>query len=68
MSRRSEIRGRNLSEHVPLVLAVPRVRKYVLSFVFDEPDRPDVPTQAMRVDAVTKPWYDDMAALKAAPR
>ena len=46
--------------------AVPQVRRYVLSFVLAEPTRPDVPTQAMNVDAVAELWYDDMAALKAA--
>src|SRR5262249_39164005 len=53
-------------EHAPLVHAVRGVRKYVLSFVLDEPTRPDVPTQAMNVDAIAELWYDDMAALKAA--
>ena len=55
-----------LAEHAPLVHAVPQVRRYVLSFVLEEPTRPDVPTQAMNVDAVAELWYDDMAALKAA--
>jgi uncharacterized protein (TIGR02118 family) len=54
------------SEHAPLVHAVPQVRRYVLSFVLEEPTRPDVPTQAMNVDAVAELWYDDVAALKAA--
>ena len=49
-----------------MVLAVPQVRRYVLSFVLEEPTRPDVPTQAMAVDAVAELWYYDMAALKAA--
>ena len=55
-----------LSEHAPLVRAVPQVRRYVLSFILDEPTRPDVPTQTMSVDAIAELWYDDMAALKAA--
>ena len=38
-----------LSEHAPLVHAVPQVRRYVLSFILEEPIRPDVPTQALRI-------------------
>jgi uncharacterized protein (TIGR02118 family) len=63
---REEFRRIWLGEHAPLVHAVPQVRQYVLSFILDEPTRPDVPTQAMDVDAVAELWYDDMAALKAA--
>ena len=63
---REEFRRIWESEHAPLVHAVPQVRRYVLSFVLAEPTRPDVPTQAMNVDAVAELWYDDMAALKAA--
>ena len=63
---KEEFRRIWLGEHAPLVHAVPQVRRYVLSFVLDEPTRPDVPTQAMNVDAVAELWYDDMAALKAA--
>jgi uncharacterized protein (TIGR02118 family) len=57
---------RLVSEHAPLVQAVPQVRRYVLSFILEEPTRPDVRTQAMNVDAAAELWYDDMAALKAA--
>ncbi|HZT50111.1 MAG TPA: EthD domain-containing protein [Hyphomicrobiaceae bacterium] len=63
---REEFRRVWEGEHAPLVKAVPQVRRYVLSFVLDEPTRPDVPTQAMNVDAVAELWYDDMAALNAA--
>jgi uncharacterized protein (TIGR02118 family) len=63
---KEEFRRVWVGEHAPLVHAVPQVRRYVLSFVLDEPTRPDVPTQAMSVDAVAELWYDDMAALKAA--
>jgi uncharacterized protein (TIGR02118 family) len=63
---REEFRRIWESEHAPLVLAVPQVRRYVLSFVLEEPTRPDVPTQAMAVDAVAELWYGDIAALKAA--
>jgi uncharacterized protein (TIGR02118 family) len=61
---REEFRRIWEGEHAPLVLAVPQVRRYVLSFVLEEPTRPDVPTQAMSVDAVAELWYDDMAALR----
>ena len=53
-------------EHAPLVKSVPQVRRYVLSFVLDEPTRPDVPTQTMQVDAVAELWYDNAADMKAA--
>jgi uncharacterized protein (TIGR02118 family) len=57
---KEEFRRIWVGEHAPLVLAVPQVRRYILSFVLD------VPTQAMNVDAVAELWYDDMASLKAA--
>jgi uncharacterized protein (TIGR02118 family) len=63
---KEEFRRVWLGEHAPLVHAVPQVRRYVLSFVLDEPTRPDVPMQAMNVDAVAELWYDDVAAMKAA--
>jgi uncharacterized protein (TIGR02118 family) len=63
---KEEFRRIWVSEHAPLVHAVPQVRRYVLSFILEEPTRPDVPTQAMNVDAVAELWYDDIAALKAA--
>jgi uncharacterized protein (TIGR02118 family) len=63
---REEFRRVWVGEHAPMVRAVPQVRRYVLSFVLDEPTRPDVPTQAMSVDAVAELWYDDAAAMKAA--
>jgi uncharacterized protein (TIGR02118 family) len=63
---REEFRRIWLGEHTPLVHAVPQVRRYVLSFILDEPTRPDVPTQAVSVDAVAELWYDDMAAIEAA--
>lgn len=53
-------------EHAPLVRAVPGVRKYVLSFVIDEPATANAPIQAMKVDAMAELWYDDVAALKRA--
>ena len=62
----AEFRRIWVGEHAPLVLAVPQVRRYILSFVLDAPTRPDVPTQVMNVDAVAELWYDDTAALQAA--
>jgi uncharacterized protein (TIGR02118 family) len=63
---REEFRRIWVGEHAPLAHAVPQVRRYVLSFVLDEPTRPDVPTQTMNVDAIAELWYDDMAAMKSA--
>jgi uncharacterized protein (TIGR02118 family) len=63
---KEEFRRIWVGEHAPLVHAVPQVRRYVLSFILDEPTRPDVPTQAMNVDAVAELWFDDMASMKAA--
>ena len=63
---KEEFRRMWVGEHAPLVHAVPQVRRYVLSFVLDEPTRLDVPTQAMNVDAVAELWYDDVAAMKTA--
>ena len=54
------------AEHAPMVRAVPGVRKYVLSFVIDEPATANAPIQAMTVDAMAELWYDDVAALKHA--
>jgi uncharacterized protein (TIGR02118 family) len=63
---REEFRRIWLGEHAPLVHAVPQVRRYMLSFILDEPTRPDVPTQQMSVDAVAELWYDDLEAMKTA--
>lgn len=53
-------------EHAPMVRAVPEVRRYVLSFVIDEPVKANVAIQAMDVDAVAELWYDDVAAMQRA--
>ncbi len=53
-----------VGEHAPLVLHCPEVRRYILTFVLDEPTRSDVPTMDMKVDAIAELWFDDMAALK----
>ena len=63
---REEFRRIWLAEHAPLVHAVPQVRRYVLSFILEEPTRPDVRTQDMNVDAIAELWYDDLASLRAA--
>jgi len=62
----AEFRRIWLDEHAPLVNAVKQVRRYALAFVVDEPIRPDVPTQAMRVDAIAELCYEDRAQLAAA--
>lgn len=54
------------SEHAPMVRTVPGVRKYVLSFVLEEPTTANAPIQPMQVDAMAELWYDDMAALRRA--
>ena len=54
------------AEHAPMVRTVPGVRKYVLTFVLEEPTTANAPIQAMNVDAVAELWYDDMAALRRA--
>ena len=53
-------------EHAPLVKKVPEVRKYVLTFVLDEPATANAPIQAMAVDAMAELWYDDVASMKRA--
>ena len=63
---RAEFRRVWEAEHAPLVRAVPGVRRYVLSFVIDEPTTANAPIQAMRVDAMAELWYDDKAALQRA--
>ena len=42
---KEEFRRIWVSEHAPLVHAVPQVRRYVLCFILEEPTRPDVPTR-----------------------
>lgn len=54
------------SEHAPMVRTVPGVRKYVLTFVIEEPTTANAPIQPMQVDAMAELWYDDMAALRTA--
>ena len=53
-------------EHAPMVRAVPGVRRYVLSFVLDQPSGALVPILPVDVDAVAELWYDDRAALARA--
>lgn len=54
------------AEHAPLVRAVPEVRRYVLTFVLDEPTQANAPIQPMNVDAMAELWYDDRAAMAKA--
>lgn len=63
---REEFRKIWLAEHAPLVLAVPGVRKYVLSFILAEPTSANAPIQPVRVDAIAELWYDDIAAQQRA--
>lgn len=53
-------------EHAPMVRGVPEVRRYVLSFVIDEPKTANAPIQTMRVDAVAELWYDDVDSMRRA--
>jgi uncharacterized protein (TIGR02118 family) len=54
------------NEHAPLVLKVPEVRRYVLSFVIDEPKTANAPIQPMKVDAMAELWYDDVESMRRA--
>ncbi len=63
---RAEFRKVWEGEHAPMVRAVPGVRRYVLSFVIEEPERANAPIQPMSVDAMAELWYDDRAALQRA--
>ncbi len=63
---REEFRRVWEAEHAPLVKSVPEVRRYVLTFVLDEPTTANAPIQAMSVDAMAELWYDDREALRRA--
>jgi uncharacterized protein (TIGR02118 family) len=54
------------NEHAPLVRAVPQVRRYVLSFIVEEPTRAHVPIHDLRIDAIAELWYDDLASMREA--
>src|SRR5690242_20981051 len=56
------------NEHAPLVRAVPQVRRYVLSFIVEEPTRAHVPIHDLRIDAIAELWYDDLASMREAAR
>lgn len=53
-------------EHAPMVRAVPEVKKYVLSFVIDQPAKAHVAMLPIEVDAIAELWYEDRAALDRA--
>ncbi len=53
-------------EHAPMVRAVPEVKKYVLSFVIDQPTKANVAMHALQVDAIAELWYEDREALARA--
>lgn len=55
-----------LSDHAPMVRAVPEVKKYVLSFVTDQPSKAMVAVHGISVDAIAELWYEDKAALARA--
>ncbi len=63
---RGEFRRVWEGEHAPMVKAVPEVRRYVLTFVLDEPTKANAPIQAMQVDAMAELWYDDRDAMQRA--
>ncbi|HEY1299468.1 MAG TPA: EthD family reductase [Stellaceae bacterium] len=52
--------------HAPLAYAVPGVRRYVQSHIFEEHTRPDIPTTEVEIDGIAELWYDDRAAMELA--
>jgi len=62
----AEFRQVWLAEHAPMVRAIPEVKKYVLSFVLEQPDKAFVPIHGIGVDAIAELWYEDKAALARA--
>lgn len=58
-----------LEEHAPMVRAVPEVKKYVLSFVIDQPTKAHVAMHGIDVDAIAELWYESKEdAARAAAR
>ena len=55
-----------LGDHAPMVRAVPEVKKYVLSFVTDQPSKAMVAVHGISVDAIAELWYEDKTALARA--
>jgi uncharacterized protein (TIGR02118 family) len=54
------------NEHAPMVRSVPEVRKYVLSFVLDQPKTSNAPVPVLDVDAVAELWFDDVESMQRA--
>lgn len=66
----AEFRKVWLDDHAPMVRAIPEVRKYVLSFVLDQPSKAYVPIHGIEVDAIAELWYasrEDLARAGARP-
>ncbi len=55
-----------LGDHAPMVRAIPEVKKYVLSFVTDQPSKAYVAIHGISIDAIAELWYEDKAALARA--
>ena len=53
-------------EHAPLALHVPGLRRYVLSPVSAQPQRPDIESHGIAIDGVAELWYDDTDSLARA--
>ena len=47
--------------HAPLARAVPGLRHYVQSHIFEERKRPDIPTTEVAVDGIAELWHADGA-------
>ena len=54
------------NEHAPMVRSVPEVRKYVLSFVLDQPKTSNAPVPVLDVIAVAELWFDDVQSMQRA--
>lgn len=53
-----------VDEHAPMAASVPGLRRYVLSFILDEPRRPDVTAEDYSADGIAELWFDDEEAMK----
>ena len=53
-------------EHAPLALQVAGLRRYVLSPVLRQAQRPDIIAHGIEIDGVAELWYDDQASMQAA--
>lgn len=62
----AEFRKVWLEEHAPMVRAVPEVKKYVLSFVLDQPSKALVAIHGIEVDAIAELWYETRADMERA--